>query len=366
MRVLCLAAFRIFVILIALATSVPLVSAGPLTRDELLELLGKNVDERRIAEVVKELGVDFTLSDELLARLQRAGAGTVIAALVVAPREAGLPPLSPAGQERSSGSPRTFRPQAIATGPAIEFIADDFVPSSAPVVSPAPVALALKPAESTSAETDRIPVGPPPLPRGAPASVPPKQSTSAETPAAVGRTPAPSQPPTPSSQVAAVAPSPPSSASARGAPGGRDCIKPFLDQAERLSKESDYRAAIRALVEGLKCDPGNVQATKLRQDLEQDLVDRAERFLADSQLQRASKDFRFLIDEVNPELSAAHDGMGRTHLAMKNYSEAVLAFERALEIDPNNVRYKKQRDDAKRAQEVEEELKMQPLRKKGQ
>jgi hypothetical protein len=49
-------------------------AANPLTKPEILKLVRKNVQERRLVAVVRELGIDFKITPEVVGELRGAGA----------------------------------------------------------------------------------------------------------------------------------------------------------------------------------------------------------------------------------------------------------------------------------------------------
>src|SRR5262249_54871595 len=179
---------------------------------------------------------------------------------------------------------------------------------------PPPPPVIVPPAGGMAAIAEPRPTPPPP-----PAEAPP-----APAPAAPARSVAPAP--------AAPAPAAPETA------GQWEQVRPFLEKARALAAEGDVRGAQTAVVKAMEIDPGEPQVWKAFKDIEQDLLARAETFLADGQLPRALREFQFIIS-TNPESALGHNGMGLALLQLKNYDEAVAAFERALALEPGNARY---------------------------
>jgi Tetratricopeptide repeat len=176
-------------------------------------------------------------------------------------------------------------------------------------------------------------VAPPRAPTAAPPSPPPPVASPAAPPAgaapigAVAPTPAPPPPPRPS-QAAAPDPA-----------GKWEQVRPLLEKAQALAAEGDVRGAQMMVVKAMEIDPVEPQVWRAFKDIEQDLLARAETFLADGQLPRALREFQFIIT-TNPESALGHYGVGLALLQLKNYDEAVAAFERALILEPGNARYR--------------------------
>jgi len=116
-------------------------------------------------------------------------------------------------------------------------------------------------------------------------------------------------------------------------------VRPLLEKAQALAGEGDIRGAQILVAKALEIDPGEPQVWKAFKGIEQDLLARAETLLADGQIPRALREFQFIIT-TNPESAVGHNGVGMALLQLKNYDEAVAAFERALALDPANVRYR--------------------------
>ncbi len=319
-----------------------LVAGNPLTKPEVLKLVRKNVQERRLVAVVRELGIDFKITTEVANELREAGASlSLIAALQGL---AGSEPAEPA----AAPTPPPFTPPPAPPAPAT---------ASEP---PSPAAAAgdrapVEPAPATTLEPPAAPADPPPpaysraavetmvaLIPGPPPPPPPPvigpgpvsgvlESSAPPPPAAPPTSPATPPPPAPV-PVAALAPPP-------EPPSRWEQVRPLLDKAQTLAAEGDVRGAQMLVVKAMELDPVEPQVWKAFKGIEQDLLARAETFLADGQLPRALREFQFIIT-TNPESALGHNGVGLALLQLKNYDEAVVAFERALALEPGNARYR--------------------------
>jgi tetratricopeptide (TPR) repeat protein len=116
-------------------------------------------------------------------------------------------------------------------------------------------------------------------------------------------------------------------------------VRPLLERAESLATEGDVRGAQTLVARAMEIDPGEPKVWKAFKGIEQDLLARAETYLADGQLQRAFREFQFVV-RTNPESALGFNGVGLSLLQLKNYDEAVAAFEKALTLDPANARYR--------------------------
>lgn len=280
----------------------------PLSKPEVLKLIQKKVQERRLVAVVRELGIDFKLTPEALEELRGAGASP---SLLQALQQLA------AGDESRQGTP----------------------PPSSTVTATAP------------------PAGPP---RASPST---PEASSAGPPA--GESPA--SPPTPAEVVPADLPGPPAGVEPPAAsttpaappppepPSRWEQVKPLLEKALALASEAEYRGAQALLAKAMEIDPAEPQVWKAFKDIEQDLLGRAETFLADGQLPRALREFQFVI-RTNPESARGHNGVGLVLMQLKNYDEAVLAFDRALALEPGNARYRQGLNDARRLQKASRAL----------
>jgi tetratricopeptide (TPR) repeat protein len=135
-------------------------------------------------------------------------------------------------------------------------------------------------------------------------------------------------------------------------------VRPLLEKAQALAAEGDVRGAQMMVVKAMEIDPVEPQVWRAFKDIEQDLLTRAENFLADGQLPRALREFQFVIT-TNPESALGHFGVGLALLQLKNYEEAVAAFERALVLEPGNARYRAQLTRARSLQKASKALERQ-------
>jgi len=254
-------------------------TGAPLSKPEVLKLVQKKVHERRLLAVVRELGIDFKLTPEVVDELRAAGARpSLIQALqsLTGDTEAGAVP-----------------PQPQSTPPA-------------PVPEP--------PAQLDAPMAQVPPEAPGGLPTGATGAPPPGP---------------PAEPPPPEP------------------PSRWEIVKPLLEEALALAKDSEFRRAQALLAKAMEIDPGEPAVWKAFKEIEQDLLARAEGFLDDGQLPRALREFQFVI-RTNPESARGQNGVGQVLLQMKNYDEAVSAFERAQTLDPASARYRQALNDARR------------------
>jgi tetratricopeptide (TPR) repeat protein len=174
----------------------------------------------------------------------------------------------------------------------------------------------------------------------------------------------------PAAPVAPAAPQP------AEAPSRWEQVRPLLEKAQELAAEGDVRGAQMLVVKAMELDPGEPRVWKTFKGIEQDLLVRAETFLAEGQLPRALREFQFIIT-TNPESAFGYNGMGQALLQLKNYDEAVAAFEKALALEPGNARYRQALTRARSLQRasraleqkgrenVKEMIEDQPGRKKG-
>ena len=282
-----------------------LASGAPLSRSEVLKLVQKKVHERRLLAVVRELGLDFKLTPEALEELRRAGAG---------------PSLLQALQQFAAGDePR--------------------LGTSLPPASPTATAPPAEPPQPAS------PAGPEAATGGGPRVENPASPPTSAAPT-TGDVPGPSinaEPPPPSASAAVPPPPEP--------PSRWEQIKPLLDKALTMASQSEYRGAQALLAKAMEIDPAEPQVWKAFKEIEQDLLSRAETFLADGQLPRALREFQFVI-KTNPESARGQNGVGLVLMQLKNYEEAVQAFDRALVLDPGNARYRQALNDARRLQKA--------------
>jgi Tetratricopeptide repeat len=223
------------------------------------------------------------------------------------------------------GPPPPPPPPVIAPPSGMSTLAEpQATPPAAPpaVVTPAPVVAppAAPPAVVTPAPMVTPPAAPPAAVTPAPVVAPPPAVAVAPAPAV----PAPPRPP----QSAVPEPS-----------AKWEQVRPLLEKAQALAAEGDVRGAQMMVVKAMEIDPVEPQVWRAFKDIEQDLLVRAETFLADGQLPRALREFQFIIT-TNPESALGHNGVGLALLQLKNYDEAVAAFERALILEPGNARYR--------------------------
>ncbi len=132
-------------------------------------------------------------------------------------------------------------------------------------------------------------------------------------------------------------------------------MKPLLEEALALAKDAEFRRAQALLVKAMEIDPAEPAVWKAFKEIEQDLLLRAETFLADGQLPRALREFQFVI-RTNPESARGHNGVGLVLLDMKSYDDAVSAFERATALDPANARYRQALHETRRLQKASRAL----------
>jgi tetratricopeptide (TPR) repeat protein len=135
-------------------------------------------------------------------------------------------------------------------------------------------------------------------------------------------------------------------------------VRPLLERAESLAAEGDVRGAQTLVARAMEIDPGEPKVWKAFKGIEQDLLARAETYLADGQLQRAFREFQFVV-RTNPESALGFNGVGLSLLQLKNYDEAVAAFEKALTLDPANARYRQALTRARSLQRASKALERQ-------
>jgi len=164
--------------------------------------------------------------------------------------------------------------------------------------------------------------------------------------------------PAPAAPAAAPAPVAPRPAPAPEAPNRWEVVRPLLEKAESLQSEGDIRGAQTLVARAMEVDPGEPKVWKAFKAIEQDLLARAETFLADGQLQRAFREFQFVVN-TNPESALGYNGVGLALLQLKNYDEAVAAFEKALTLDPANARYRQALTRARSLQRASKALERQ-------
>lgn len=336
-----------------------LATASPLTKPEVLKLVRKHVQERRLLAVVKELGIDFKITPDVVGELRTAGAS---ASLIASLREiaaadgdevASTPAVPPAV---STSSPTPAPPAAppappTAPEPGGQELTEPALERARPPSEPAVVEEAARPPASPlpRAAIDTMAAlipGPPPPP-------PPPVSVTA-----IG-----SPPPEPSAVPAApaapaVPASPPPEPAAAEATGKWEQVRPLLERAQALAAEGDVRGAQMLVVKAMELDPVEPQVWKTFKGIEQDLLARAETFLADGQLPRALREFQFVIT-TNPESALGYNGVGLALLQLKNYDEAVAAFEHALALEPGNARYRQALTRARSLQRASKALERQ-------
>jgi tetratricopeptide (TPR) repeat protein len=311
----------------------------PLSKPEVLRLLQKGVRQDRVVEVVKELGIDFSVTAEVLSELTAAGAGAALIAELMALRRDEGPPL-----DRPPAAAAAPGPAPVAHGPV--------APSPAPAPSPAAGAVAAAPIARTEPASAVVP---PPEPPAVPPDPPPRM---APPPVAMPAIPAPPPvPPPPAPAVAASIPSPPAASSvaepapprstegASATPLGpteaerREQVRPLLDRAQALANDGDLRGAQEAVGRALEIDPGAPEVWRVFKGIEHDVLVRAEGYLGDGQVRRALREFQTIVTR-NPESAPGHAGVGLALIQLKSYDEAVVALERALQLDPGNARYR--------------------------
>jgi hypothetical protein len=391
------------------------VVAAPLTKPEVLKLVRRNVQEVRLLAVVRELGIDFKVSGEAANELRAAGASaTLIAALRrLSPDD--VPSVVPAPLPQAPPSPASPAPD-----PAPPIAAPPIAPPApapAPPVAPPPPAPAAPasappaaPPASEPAAPSTAPAGPPAAPAGPPAAPaaavePPASPTLPREARDIMASLTPGPPPPPPPPLSVVPPAPPQEPASRPAeapagpapavpavppaapvapaapqpaeaPSRWEQVRPLLEKAQELAAEGDVRGAQMLVVKAMELDPGEPRVWKTFKGIEQDLLVRAETFLAEGQLPRALREFQFIIT-TNPESAFGYNGMGQALLQLKNYDEAVAAFEKALALEPGNARYRQALTRARSLQRasraleqkgrenVKEMIEDQPGRKKG-
>jgi hypothetical protein len=287
----------------------------------------------------------------------------VASAPAVTPPPAPTPPGAPPGPPAPSAEPKEPAPRADAgspppapeppSSPALPRAARDIIASlvpGPPPPPPPPLAIVGAPA-------------PPPEPAPRPPVAPP----AAEPPTAAP----PAPPPAPAPAPPAAAAPPPADAASKW-----EQVRPLLEKAQALAAEGDVRGAQTLVVKAMELDPGEPRVWKTFKGIEQDLLVRAETFLAEGQLPRALREFQFIIT-TNPESAFGYNGMGQALLQLKNYDEAVAAFEKALVLEPGNARYRQALTRARSLQRASKALEQkgrenlkemiedQPGRKKG-
>ncbi len=254
-------------------------NATPLSKPEVLKLVRRHVEDHRVLAVVQELGVDFKLTPEVVEEFRAAGATPAL-----------LAKLRGLLNSEDSGGPKA---QVDVTPPARTT------------------------SQGTSASST---FGPQATASGPSLESMPPDSTDRYRNIAV--VPAPTQGPV-----------------VVDAGGKLAQIRPLLEKAEALVNDADIRGAQLLLAKAIEMDPGEPQVWKAFKRLELDLIVRAETLLADGQVPRALREFQFVIT-TNPESALAYNGMGLALLKMKNYDDALAAFEKALSLDPANARYR--------------------------
>jgi len=341
----------------------------PLSKPEVLRLLQKGVRQDRVVEVVKELGIDFKVTPEVMTELTGAGAGAALIAELMALRPDGASaadrpptppsaptpaPASPAGgAAQDTPSPPPGTPSAPSASPAMPTVGAEVASAILPPPEPPPVPpdpLARRPQIVMPAIPAPPPVPPPPAtpvvassaPSPPPAPSPVPVSSDPPTPAPVPPVldPASSPAAAPAPRVGArlAAPTPPPAPPA-AEPNRWELVKPLLDKAQALANDGDLRGAQELVAKALEIDPGEPEVWKVFKGIEHDVLVRAEGFLSDGQVRRALREFQTIITK-NPESAAGHAGMGSALVQLKSYAEAVAALERALALDPGNARYR--------------------------
>ena len=277
--------------------------------------------------------------------------------VVLAPPAAPLvapPPAAPPASETglAAGSPLVGRRAAREPDAAARDARDHRVAGARPPT-----------ASAASAGHGRLRPPPEPAPRPAPAPLPVEAPPPPQPPAIAVTTPPP----------AGIAPAAPTAAEAASR---WEQVRPLLEKAQALAAEGDVRGAQMLVVKAMELDPGEPRVWKTFKGIEQDLLVRAETFLAEGQLPRALREFQFIIT-TNPESAFGYNGMGQALLQLKNYDEAVAAFEKALVLEPGNARYRQALTRARSLQRaskaleqkgrenVKEMIEDQPGRKKG-
>ncbi|MGH7320280.1 MAG: tetratricopeptide repeat protein, partial [Candidatus Rokuibacteriota bacterium] len=137
-----------------------------------------------------------------------------------------------------------------------------------------------------------------------------------------------------------------------------ETVKPLLDRAQTLVTEGDIRGAQKLVAEAMEIDPGEAEVWKAFKGIERDLLVDAETLLANGEVQRALRQFEFVI-EKNPESAPGHYSKGRVLMQLKNYDEAVAALERAVTLNPGNARYRQALVQARNLQKASRALERQ-------
>jgi hypothetical protein len=261
---------------------------------------------------------------------------------VAPPVPAAPPPTAPTGAA----------PGAVASGPEPAEAKEEARPVHP--LEPPPAAVLPRGAAETMAAL--IPGPPPPPP---PRVISPFLSPAApESPVAVAVAPARPTPAPGAPAVAAPGPAPLAPEAAAETPNRWEVIRPLLEKASNLASEGDIRGAQTLVVKAMELDPGEPKVWKAFKGIEQDLLARAETFLADGQLQRAFREFQFVVT-TNPDSALGFNGVGLALLSLKNYDEAVAAFEKALTLDPANARYRQALTRARSLQRASKALERQ-------
>jgi tetratricopeptide repeat protein len=287
-----------------------------------------------------------------------------------------LPVTVPAGSPAAVAPPAAESPAAVPPSPPA------VVPSpSAPVEPPAAVPAGApasaartepEPAEAGEESRPPHPLEPPPavtLPRGAaetmaalipgpPPPPPPTIISPFRTPAPVELRPVNAPAPAPAPAAVRIPTTPLAPEPAAETPSRWELVRPLLEKANTLASEGDIRGAQTLVVKAMEIDPGEPKVWKAFKGIEQDLLARAETFLADGQLQRAFREFQFVVT-ANPDSALGFNGVGLALLSLKNYDEAVAAFEKALTLDPANARYRQALTRAKSLQRASKALERQ-------
>jgi hypothetical protein len=360
------------------ATALPLpADAMPLSKPEVLRLLQKGVSQERVVEVVKELGIDFSITADVLSELTGAGAGDALIAQLMAlrrddppaaerpvepppvlPPAAGPPPAAPpatasvkdAPAPMAAASPAPGAPAGAASvAPARPVVTIEPPPEPPAVPDPPPGAPAT-PAVVLPAIPAPPPVPPPPAPTAvaslavaAPAPAPAVAAPAAPPPTASA--PGPAESPAAARAPEPPAPAPRPAARPDAAPAGpteaerREQVRPLLESAQALANDGDLRGAQEAIARALEIDPGAPEVWRVFKAIEHDVLVRAEGYLVDGQVRRALREFQTIVTR-NPDSAAGHAGMGLALIQLRSYDEAVTALERALQLDPGNARYR--------------------------